>query len=276
MSLLVNYYVNLKSSIHPDQITDRTQYHPQILELQLFPEDMNDPEKIIALIRSLHNQNIRVYLHHPMRFQGEFYDLLSTDSAMVVALYQDAHLLDRICRTTNVYCVFHLHYGTGPSAQIDQSNTTWLRERSKQLGKALMHLLQELGYRTAKESFFLFENSTIGLFSCENPYWIEAIVKPFDLPVCMDTSHALIALHGDLLAFDRWMHAIQPYVCYYHVVDSVGTNGHDALPLDEGRIDWSRYKAQITKHDFIFEIGLHDQLDCTMMITSGQYFTSLA
>lgn len=47
------------------------------------------------------------------------------------------------------------------------------------------------------------------------------------------------------------------------MVDNVGTEVHDALPVGKGGIDWAAVKPTILKHDFILEIDLDVYEDCS-------------
>ena len=123
---------------------------------------------------------------------------------------------------------------------------------------------------------FLWEDTTQGIFSAENPYLWEEIVQPLDLPLNIDISHSFISLKGNNEALHRHLDRFHSFAKYYHLVDSNG-EFHDALPLGLGKIDWPMVKSYVQDTDFIFEVDLkqNNYLDCTMMIESAEYYNQL-
>ncbi len=261
--------VNLKCSLAPAQIADRLKYRPSIIELQLFAPDLTEPNRIIETIGALKAQGVRVYLHHPMTVQGRFLDILSPDPAVAAYYRTSSLLLDEICQRCDVLCVVHPHYSKCESGHIDGSNRQDLLARTEALREALRRLNAELSGR------FLWENAPCGLFSTENPHWISEIMRPLNLPVCYDISHAFMGLRGDNQATRLDLVEAFPFTRYYHVVDSVGSQLHDALELGQGAIRWQSLKSYILQRDFIFEIDLKNYEDCTPMIRSCEYFEAL-
>lgn len=266
---MTHRHMNLKCSLDPRQIQDRLQFHPDTVELQLFEADMETPERIVSAIRTLKDHGVKVFLHHPMTFDGQYLDIMS-DAPQMHAFYRSScATLDEICATEDVYCVVHPHYSRLPSGVLDLANEDEVRARSV----ALREAIQEIRSSTADR--FVWENTPEGIFASSNPMWFTHIVEPLRLPICYDISHSFMSLRGDN---DRLWHDLDqlfPYTKYYHVVDSVGTAGHDALPLGEGAIDWTKLKPYIVQRDFIFEIMLKDHLYCTEMVDSVSYFEAL-
>lgn len=68
----------LKSSLDKKQLKDRLQYKPEIMELHLVDKDLFGQNRIslVNKIKMLKRQNIKVYLHHPMRFENIPLDII--------------------------------------------------------------------------------------------------------------------------------------------------------------------------------------------------------
>lgn len=254
--------VRLKCALEARQILDRLQHQPEILELQLFEKDVYQPERLIRIIRMLKKKGIRVYLHHPMKFRGQFVDILSEDRERRDFYDWSCSILTQVCRQERVKCVVHAHYAGTECSELDHFR----------LGKKLRNRIRRFAEEAGE--WFLWENTTQGMFSQENPYFISELVKPLGLSLCLDISHSFIAFQGDNEKLQQGLTEALPFVEYYHVVDSLGA-GHDSLSLGLGKVDWSRVLPYLTGKDFIFEIGLEDVYDCTPMIRSAEYLAQL-
>ncbi|QHE51727.1 TIM barrel protein [Pontibacillus sp. HMF3514] len=261
--------LNLKCSLDQAQIEDRLSYKPNILELQLFEADIDDPEYIKNVIHDLHEKGVKVILHHPMKVNGKFLDILSEDKEVLEYYERSCRVLDEICYSEDIYCVVHPHYDDCDSGRIDPSNKKLMLDKSNELKKALQKLRENTNDR------FYFENAPVGIFSSMNPFWISHIIQPLNLPVCYDVSHSFMSLRGDNHKLEQDLKAAFPFTKHYHVVDSEGTEVHDALPLGNGGIVWGNLKPFIMQKNFIFEIDLPDYKDCTLMIDSAAYFESV-
>ncbi len=255
-------YIRLKSAIHLRQLTDRLRHHPEILELQLFEQDLYQPKRVANVIRMLKDKGITVYLHHPMRWRGEYVDILSEDPDRRDYYDWSCAELGELCQRERVRCVVHAHYAHTECTRLDPvRDSRRLRERIEQI-------------HDRAPDWFLWENTTQGLFSQENPYLVSEVVRPLALPLCMDISHAFIAVKGDNKELQQSIAEAYPYIAYYHVVDSQG-QGHDSLSLGEGKVDWGAVLPFLRDKDFIFEIGLENVEDCTPMVESARYLARL-
>jgi sugar phosphate isomerase/epimerase len=261
-----NRFIRLKTNLREHCVQDRLQYDPDIVELHLELHDLLEERKLRSTIRMLQNKGIRVYLHQPSRREGVYLDILTADEPLFDAYMDTARRLDRVCREEQVRCVIHAHYHVPKGAAqhaLTKGNSRVLRERIERV----------LAFAADR---FLWEDSTAGLFSCENPYLLSDIVKPLRLPLNVDVSHAFIALRGDNALLRDILTATKPYAQYYHLVDSMGQK-HDSLQLGQGRIDWEMVAPFVIDRDFIFEIALAgDHSDCTPMIESAAYFRKIA
>ncbi|WAH41415.1 sugar phosphate isomerase/epimerase [Alicyclobacillus fastidiosus] len=261
--------INLKCSLAPEQIEDRLKYRPHVVELQLFEKDIYEPQRIGEAIQKLRDNGVKVFLHHPMKVSGKFLDILSCDPEVYDFYRSSCDLLDQICNSEDLFCVVHPHYEKCESGMADSSDTVRILERSH----ALKEAIQEV--RSTTHDRFLWENAPKGIFSSVNRYWISHIIRPAQLPVCYDISHSFMSCRGDNLKLEQDLSEAFPFTHYYHVVDSAGTEVHDAMCLGAGGIDWSKLKPYILQRDFIFEIDLPDYNDCTPMVQSSAFFEAI-
>jgi len=264
-----NPYIHLKCSTDRDQIEDRLKYRPHLIEIQLFEKDIDSPSLIVETIKRLKEHDTKVILHHPMKVNGKYLDILSDDLEVYNYYRRSCEILNEICYTQEISCVVHPHYDHCISGTVDTSDIMLLLERSEVMREAIAAI------RDITCDRFLWENSPRGVFSGENPYWISDIVQHMNLPLCYDISHAFMSFRGDNIELEKNIISAFPFTLYYHVVDSQGSQIHDALTLGSGRIDWGRLRPYILQRDFIFEIELPDYTDCTPMIQSAKYFESL-
>jgi len=254
--------IRLKCSLDEKQIADRLRYNPEILELQLFAEDLNHPELMIQTIQLLKQKGIRVYLHHPMIYRGRFLDIISSDSWMRDYYDWSCQTLAKICKQENVLCVVHPHYSESECSYFQDSR---LRKKVRQ---RIEQTLANGG------EYFLWENTVKGIFSQQNPYLFTELIEPLNLPICLDISHSFIALQGSNPKLQQTLEQAQPYATYYHVVDSMGKT-HDSLPLGQGKVDWQMVKPYLQGREYIFEIGLTDHRDCRAMIESATFLKNI-
>jgi sugar phosphate isomerase/epimerase len=256
--------IRLKAAMDWDQISDRLKYEPEILELHVKEEDLYQPEKVVNFIRTVKAKGAKVYLHHPSRFKGQYLDIISSSREMVSFYDWSCKELAVICKQEKVKCIVHCHYAKSESSQYAD------RARRVEMRRRVEEILPICG------DFFLWEDTTQGIFSAENPYLWEEIVEPLNLPLNIDISHSFIALNGSNEALKRHLDRYHSFATYYHLVDSNG-KFHDALPLGKGKIDWPMVKSYVKNTDFIFEIDLkqNNYLDCTLMIESAEYYNRL-
>lgn len=256
--------IRLKTALVPEQIHDRMHYHPEILELHLIEENLFEPEKLVNQIQAFKSNGVRVYLHHPSKFNGQYLDIISSNKEVRNFYNWSSEMLASICKQEKIKCVIHCHYSQSESSYFyDQSRRIETRKRIEEILR--------MG-----DDCFLWEDTTRGIFSADNPYLLSEIVKPLNLPLNIDISHSFIACKGDNDKLRRHLETFHSYAHYYHVVDSMGKT-HDSLPLGKGRIDWNMVKPYIKNTDFIFEIDLKDSnyLNCQPMIESAKYYNDL-
>ena len=70
--------LGLKCSCNPEQLSNRLQYKPDIIELHLNEDDLfkDKRRQLENTISRLLNEGIAVYLHHPSKYNGRFLDII--------------------------------------------------------------------------------------------------------------------------------------------------------------------------------------------------------
>ena len=256
--------IRLKAALHLAQIQDRMRYRPEILEIHVKEENLNNPEEIIRTIQDLKSQGVRVYLHHPAKYRGEYLDIISSSQRMRDFYDWSCKELAMICRQVDVKCVIHCHYAESESSSfLDKASRVAVRKRLESI-------------LCISDQAFLWEDTIRGIFSADNPFLFSEIVEPLNLSLNIDVSHSFIALKGDNEKLERHLERFHAYAQYYHLVDSKGVY-HDALPLGKGKINWGMVKSYVKDTDFIFEVDLRssNHLDCWPMIESARYYNDL-
>ncbi|TYR78925.1 sugar phosphate isomerase/epimerase [Priestia megaterium] len=257
-------YIRLKTGLNKDHIQNRLNYNPEIIELHLIEADLYHPERIIQAIRLLKAKGVRVYLHHPMMYKGQYLDIISSNEKMREHYDWSCELLASICKQEQIKCVVHCHYNSSESTDYKD------KDKRKETRKRIETILQ------ISSECFLWEDTIEGIFSAENPFLFSEIVQPLNLSLNIDISHSFIALKGDNQKLQKHLEKFHSFADYFHLVDSTGTF-HDSLPLGEGNINWHMVKPYVKDTDFIFEIDLRasKHSDCTPMIKSAAYFNSI-
>jgi len=254
--------MRLKSSLDRESLDDRLQYEPEIIEFFLSVDDLEQSDLIRSRIRELRERGIRVYLHHPTRYNGKFLDILSPDPDRYRYYQESTERLVAICQEEGAKCVIHANYVKSENPEITRERTLLMKA---EIEKILVY----------GRDVLLWEDSTDGLFCYANPYLIDEVIIPLQLPVNVDVSHTFISFRGDNERLRDVLERTAPYAQYYHLVDSMGEY-HDSLPLGQGKIDWQMVKKLVNGKDYIFEINLNGgHIDCTPMVESARYFDSL-
>ncbi|MEJ8305405.1 sugar phosphate isomerase/epimerase [Saccharibacillus sacchari] len=254
--------VRLKGGIDDKSFANRLSHEPEIVELFLMEKDMERTPLIRERIREMRRKGIKAYMHHPSKYKGAYLDIRSEQPEMVRFYRESTAELLRICEEEGAKCVIHAHYIGMGDVPIDRESTIKLKEAIQSIP----------GYDSG---LLLWEDSTEGLFCYSNPYLIDDLIIPLNLPINVDVSHTFIGFRGDNDKLCEVLERTAPYARYYHLVDSMGQR-HDSLPLGEGLIDWERVKPFVEGKDFIFEINLTgDHVDCTPMVESAAFYAAV-
>lgn len=256
--------LGVKCSFYPEQLQERLKYHPEIIELHLFDEDLfgKKRKQLEDTISMLLNQGYKVYLHHPVKYRGRYLNMIHEQKEDYLFYHLSTRILAEICSSHSIKCVIHPHYVPSDLTKINQENTDLLVKEIRQI--------LEYG-----NDVFLWENSIFGLFTAQNPRWLEDFVEPLNLPLVYDISHAFISFKGDNRLLLEHLKKFDPYIHYFHVVDSLGQT-HDGLPLGSGLVDWRPIIPFLTSRPYIYEISLKDQMDALEMVQSHYYLKKLS
>jgi sugar phosphate isomerase/epimerase len=255
--------MRLKANMELENLNDRLQYDPEIIEFFLNDTDMARTGLIRERIRMIKERGIKAFLHHPSTYKGSYLDILSKDPDMYRFYRESSEQLAEICREEDAKCIIHANYVGSVGSEHEEL------EGSRLMKKEIQAIAAYAGDR------FLWEDSTEGLFCYANPYLIEEVIAPLNLSVNVDVSHTFIAFRGDNGKLEEVLQRTAPYAAYYHLVDSMGET-HDSLMLGQGKIDWRMVKPYVLGKDFIFEIGLAgDHSDCTPMVESARFFEQI-
>lgn len=249
--------MRLKSGI--DSIEDRLQYKPSTLELFLTEEDLKDRGKIKGEVGRLRDLGIYVVLHQPTTMRGKPIDIITEGyrrDLYILQLGQMSQLADEL----DIKVVFHGNY-LCEDFVVDKSLSD---ETYKRIENVIGNVSDNI----------LWENAMWSGFSFANEWLVEEIIKPLELPICYDISHAFIDFKGDNDKLYESILGLMDHIEHFHVVDSLG-KVHDSLELGKGLIDWERLKPLIEEKSYIFEIGLEDLFDCREMVDSVGYFNNL-
>lgn len=254
-------YVRLKSGTSMTAVNDRLRYRPEILEFYLTNEDLEDEERLLDTLDYVQAGGTKVYLHHPMAYNGVPQDILDPDKERRSYYLRSTEQLVRIGEEKGEKVIVHAHYANTASSDMSFANLDCMRKRIDEI-------------LSFGRNAILWENTIEGLFSYNNDKLIEYVIEPLNLPLVVDISHAFISFKGNNEKLLETLERTQKYASYYHVVDSDGQS--DGLIVGEGSIDFRKVYPYIVNKDFIFEISLHpDYDDCTPMIRSIEYFNKL-
>lgn len=261
--------MNLKTGISGEGIADRLQYNPSILELVLSSDDLRNLLEVERTIESLQARGIKVYLHHPMRYNGKYLNLVSDDEEVITYTAYSTGVLASIAQRHDVSVVIHANYsepqehGYLPSVRPTLQETLELKSRL------------EFYHAMGVGKHFLWENSCHGLMSTHNQYYIDEVIVPLKLPTTWDISHAFVGVGGDNALLLNDLNRVSEYTKYFHIVDSLGLT-HDALEIGKGSIDWIPIVPHVLGKDYILEIGLKPpHNDCTPMVNSAVTFSKM-
>ena len=144
--------IRLKMGLHPQQLQDRMKYNPEVIELHVSEDDLYHPEEVAKYIQAFKSKGIRVYLHHPSRYKGQYLDIMSSSQDMRDYYDWSCRELASICKQEDVKCTVHCHYAsTESSYSQNQATRVEMRKRIEEI----LHISDES---------FLWEDTISGIF----------------------------------------------------------------------------------------------------------------
>ncbi len=222
---LCNRIIGLKSSIDPKQLQKRLRLKPELMEIHLHPEDLDQNlDKLEKTIQELKKKNIEVVLHAPMHFRGMEQNL-SADNKEVVKNSVIA------CRMLEELCIRYSLHGFIAHAYT-----------SSDKGRQYENKLSVLD-KTLKENNFkkiILENSNHGEMA--DPGKISGLLKKREIRFCLDIVHLFQSRESD----ESFYGSIRDFSrgSYFHIADTIlekhipkAVHAHE---IGTGKIDFSR------------------------------------
>lgn len=274
--------LGLKCSISDSQFYERLSNFPDIIEFHLNEDDLfgNNRKILESRIEECLDNDIKVYLHQPMKICGDFLNVMAIEPLRIHYLELTTILLKDICLKYGIKCIIHMNYGT-----LKREYEMYNKELDVELiyNNLLNITLDFLDRHDKDREFILIENSINGWGSYKEDLILAKLLSETDIRLCLDTSHAFISFdnltaEGKNNSLLETLKILNNNIDYYHVVDSsclVNPKIHDSLNLGVGLIDWNLIKEYIINKDYIYEVGLINQENCIEMVESHNYFSSI-
>ncbi|KRL01176.1 TIM barrel protein [Liquorilactobacillus capillatus] len=265
--------LGLKAGSDPKQVKDRLQYSPVVFEFFTNEADFTS-EGIKRLEYDLQwvkaEATNKIILHHPMRFRGEFTELVAPEKKFPELrkfIYQSTEKLLQLAFDNNVQVLVHGSYARHTQFFIDMYPSL---AAARQAVYLQLDKLAEWG-----KDHIMFENSISPIFYYgEREEENTIIARKYRL--AFDTSHCFIKCAGDNKILQQSLRHLKEQIVHYHLVDSMGENKHDSLTLGQGKIDWKEVLPLLNPQaTSIYEINLRNQEDAKEQVESHRYLTDL-
>lgn len=264
--------LGLKSGTSLRQLNDRLQYKPEVFEFFTTEDDFTKSglkrlKEAIQLVQTVATS--KIILHHPMRYQGEFTELVAPQAIfpeLVKFIDKSTNDLLQLSFDLNVQTLVHGSYLRHTQKMIDLYPS---------LAIARENVFQKLDYfAQLGQQHIMFENSISPIFYFGEQAEEQAIID-HHYRLAFDTSHCFIKLQGDNERLIRSLKNLLPYIVHYHLVDSMGLK-HDSLPLGQGQIDWWRVLPSLNPQATnIYEINLRNNDNCQEQLLSHRYLLKI-
>ncbi len=264
--------LGLKAGSQREQLRNRLSYKPNVFEFYTDENDFTTEgiKKLTEAILQVKEHGVKdIILHHPMRYHGEYTELVAPES-------QFKELNYFIDFSTNQLLQLSFDYGLQTLLHGSYSRHT---EKMIALYPSFSEA-RDVVYRKLDkfarlgQSRIMFENSLSRLFY----YGFEDednFILNRNYRLAFDLSHCFIKVNADNTKLCASLKRLKPNVVHYHLVDSMGLT-HDSLPLGEGKINWEDVLPLLNeKTSSIFEIKLADENIATEQIASYRYLTDI-
>lgn len=264
--------LGLKAGTDPQQIADRLQYTPNVFEFYTAETDFTKDglKRLDEAIEQVKDAGVtQIILHHPMRYRGDFTELLTLEQKMP-DLYRfiEQSTLDllQLAYDKDLQVLVHGSYSRQTALFLEQFAS--LEEATAYSFKRLDHF-HELG-----KEHIMFENSISPIFYYGDPILDEQILAR-GYRLAFDTSHCFIKWHGSNQKLLEALTRLSKKIVHYHLVDSLG-EVHDSLELGKGKIAWQAVLPLLNEQATnIFEIVLHDQNNAQEQVASYKFLKQL-
>ena len=81
-----------------------------MVELHISEDNLYHPEEVVKYIQEFKSKGVKVYLHHPSRYRGQYLDIISSSQEMRDYYDWSCRELAIICKQEEVKCTVHCHY----------------------------------------------------------------------------------------------------------------------------------------------------------------------
>ena len=264
--------LGLKAGTDPKQLTDRLKYQPAVFEFFTNENDFTADglKRLKATIQLVQATTTdKIVLHHPMRFQGEFTELIAPQRVfpeLVKFIDYSTNELLQLSFDLNVQTLVHGSYLRHTQQMIDLYPSLSAAEQA--VFNKLDHFA-ELG-----KNHIMFENSISPIFYFGDQD-VENQIIEHHYRLAFDTSHCFIKVQGDNQKLIASLQHLKKYIVHYHLVDSMGLK-HDSLPLGKGKIDWRQVLRCLNPAATnMYEINLKNIADCREQLQSHQYLLKI-
>ncbi|MCP0886133.1 TIM barrel protein [Ligilactobacillus sp. WILCCON 0076] len=265
--------LGLKASVAPEQLNNRLLYKPDVFEFFTSEEDFTADglKRLAAAIEKVKaTATDKIVLHHPMRYQNEFTEIIAPQSTFPELYYFIDKSTNDLLQLAFDYDVQVLVHG---SYSRHTNNFIALYPNLNSAQQAAFSRLDK--FTALGQEHIMFENSISPIFYYGEKQEDRSILAR-NYRLAFDTSHCFIKQNGsnkDLLAS---LKRLRSQIVHYHLVDSMGKK-HDSLPLGKGNIDWKNVLPLLNPNaTSIYEIVLKDQTDATEQLQSHEYLLNLA
>ncbi|KRL04382.1 sugar phosphate isomerase/epimerase [Liquorilactobacillus oeni] len=264
--------LGLKASSSKEQITNRLKYHPKVFEFftsenDFTTEGLKRLEYAIELVKN--EATSKIVLHHPMRFKGEFTELVAPQTIFPDLCHFVQRSTDALLQLSFDHDVQTLLHGSYAR------HTLKMISLYPSQAKARAYVYDQLDkYAQLGKKHIMFENSFSPLFyygkEDEDQYIFN---KGYRL--AFDVSHCFIKDKGSNEQLTASLLRLRDHVVHYHLVDSLGKS-HDSLQLGKGSIDWRNVLPCLNPQaSSIYEVQLNNENDAKEQVASHQYLTKI-
>ncbi|MBW2976289.1 hypothetical protein KY347_02475 [Candidatus Woesearchaeota archaeon] len=216
MPHLFHYLIGLKSSDKEIQLEKRLKYHPVVMELHLFDDDLfAGKERLEKTIGKLKSKGINVVLHMPFCSGGKRYSLAKKDASKELIMLG---ALGEMCKKHHIKAIVHPAQDTG----------------EKEIKKMLVSNLKRL---EKYYDYFYFENSSKGIFSKTSDI-IRIGRKSGMKNMCIDTCHLFLAYRDNNKIARHIASVRKEFNTYFHLNDC-DLKTH-SCQIGRGYIDFSK------------------------------------
>lgn len=263
--------LGLKASSTSKQVTNRLAYHPDVFEFFTSEYDFTTAgnKRLIEAIKEVKQVTPRIILHHPMRWQDQFTELVAPQKQCRELYHFVEESSQKLLEIGFTYDVDVLIHGSYSRQTADYIALYPSFEYARFAVFERIAHFQELG-----KDHVMFENSISDLFYYGDAKE-EADILALGCRLAFDTSHCFIKCHGQSDQLLASLANLKKNIVHYHLVDSYGQT-HDSLTLGQGNIPWKEVLPLLNPTaSSIYEINLANQNDAKEQIASHKYLTSL-